>query len=1037
MKRAGSINNILMELRKVCQHPYLADPSLENLDLSPEEQQKRLTDASGKLLFLKKLLPSLKRRGRRVLLFSQFKMALDRIEDFLIGEGYKYLRLDGDVSQVRRQKDMDKFNAENSDYFIFLLTTRAGGVGINLATADAVVVYDPDFNPHQDLQAIARSHRYGQKKPVLVFKLMSENAVESRIMANGKKKLVLDHLVVQKMGQETEEGELDDLLLYGAEAISKADETTQDRIWTTQKVEELIDGAEKEAEEEAKRLDEREKEKEREAAKGKSGTKETMGFSFAKVWETNEGQRRDAVDQEDSEEPQDFDENSWLTFVENADKELERQRQEALEAQMSKGRLRRKTQPKSYVIDDEPDTPKKKGRKGKGKEATPDNDFVAPVQDSDSEDEVSDEIDFSDLNEGTRNSLGGMLAGKLSGKQKLTKHERELLRAHQQGKKLAASMANEPAATATAGPGPSTLAHASVDRADEILQRMQNLADHPPTQVPVTVVQEGILLVPNGTPTAVQPQIAPPANPARTAHHANKMSLARDMLRTLAEELISSPHVKNQQAITGIWGSMVDVGGPLSHRETLYKHLAGLADQLRKQDKRPPLYMIPATVQLAKYFFNTDEPIWDRSEADRRRPQPQWVPVTQPQQQPAAGVAPRADVQLQMPQPQYAAGANPLRNGAQLLSQNRADGHAAQANGSATNPAHHQEKAPAAEPAPAAPAAPAAPSRPLSAGTSGPAPSRTTISLTGNKRPSEGKSAQPPSALQLGDSSRFDIHAPKKGDDECYWCNEHHALRDCPNLVPEEDLETFRDQILQGDELPEDKQKGLDAVEKMLVAHRERRKLARRPSSRASNKSRDAAGSKRRPIDLDGDANDRPAVVKRPRPSDNTGNEYQPFQGCAICRSEVFHSTSQCPVVKAGPESIEEALKRFTPSDSVYPVLKQILRVLKMGRTAATTCPYCGLRCGQAVRACVEERGTRKDLKGKIRVLEDEMGGYNARIDRNTEAVRALGNIVAGTPAHTQAEVLRREIHELNRHLERVREVIDPLYKAYLEWPKD
>lgn len=123
-------------MRKVFQHPYISKPEAEPFDLSPEETHKELVNASGKLLFLKQLLPRLKARGRRVLLFSQFKIALDRIEDFLIGEGHKYLRLDGDVAQVNRQRDMDKFNAPDSDYFIFLLTTRAGGVGVNLASAD-------------------------------------------------------------------------------------------------------------------------------------------------------------------------------------------------------------------------------------------------------------------------------------------------------------------------------------------------------------------------------------------------------------------------------------------------------------------------------------------------------------------------------------------------------------------------------------------------------------------------------------------------------------------------------------------------------------------------------------------------------------------------------------------------------------------------------------------------------------------------------------------------------------------------------------
>lgn len=153
-----------MELRKVCQHPYLSAPELEIFDLPLEEQHRQLVNASGKLQFLKLLLPKLIARGHRILLFSQFKMALDRIQDFLYGENVKHLRLDGDTQQAQRQKYMDQFNAPNSDYHIFLLTTRAGGVGINLASADTIILHDPDFNPHQDQQAIARAYRYGQKK---------------------------------------------------------------------------------------------------------------------------------------------------------------------------------------------------------------------------------------------------------------------------------------------------------------------------------------------------------------------------------------------------------------------------------------------------------------------------------------------------------------------------------------------------------------------------------------------------------------------------------------------------------------------------------------------------------------------------------------------------------------------------------------------------------------------------------------------------------------------------------------------------------
>ncbi|KAK7680574.1 hypothetical protein QCA50_016356 [Cerrena zonata] len=179
MKKTN-LNNILMQLRKCLQHPYLVSSEIEPKGLAPVQAHEKLIDASAKLRILRVLLPKLKARGHRVLLFSQFVIALDIVEDFLIGEGAKYLRLDGNTKQADRQKDMDEFNKPNSDVFIYLLTTRAGGVGINLWSADTVIIFDPDFNPHQDLQAIARAHRYGQKKTCLVFKLMVKESAEGK-----------------------------------------------------------------------------------------------------------------------------------------------------------------------------------------------------------------------------------------------------------------------------------------------------------------------------------------------------------------------------------------------------------------------------------------------------------------------------------------------------------------------------------------------------------------------------------------------------------------------------------------------------------------------------------------------------------------------------------------------------------------------------------------------------------------------------------------------------------------------------------------
>ena len=105
---------------------------------------------------------------------------------------YKYLRLDGSTRADDRGEMLKKFNAPNSEYFIFILSTRAGGLGLNLQTADTVVIFDSDWNPHQDLQAQDRAHRIGQKNEVRVLRLLTVNTVEEPILADAKYKLNVD-----------------------------------------------------------------------------------------------------------------------------------------------------------------------------------------------------------------------------------------------------------------------------------------------------------------------------------------------------------------------------------------------------------------------------------------------------------------------------------------------------------------------------------------------------------------------------------------------------------------------------------------------------------------------------------------------------------------------------------------------------------------------------------------------------------------------------------------------------------------------------
>uniref|UniRef100_A0A452Y0N6 Chromatin-remodeling complex ATPase n=1 Tax=Aegilops tauschii subsp. strangulata TaxID=200361 RepID=A0A452Y0N6_AEGTS len=163
--------NIAMQLRKCCNHPYLfqgAEPG------PPYTTGDHLIENAGKMVLLDKLLPKLKARDSRVLIFSQMTRLLDILEDYLMYRGYQYCRIDGNTGGDDRDASIEAFNKPGSEKFIFLLSTRAGGLGINLATADIVVLYDSDWNPQVDLQAQDRAHRIGQKKEVQVFRFCTE-----------------------------------------------------------------------------------------------------------------------------------------------------------------------------------------------------------------------------------------------------------------------------------------------------------------------------------------------------------------------------------------------------------------------------------------------------------------------------------------------------------------------------------------------------------------------------------------------------------------------------------------------------------------------------------------------------------------------------------------------------------------------------------------------------------------------------------------------------------------------------------------------
>nr|KAF6436439.1 SWI/SNF related, matrix associated, actin dependent regulator of chromatin, subfamily a, member 1 [Rousettus aegyptiacus] len=229
--------NILMQLRKCCNHPYLFDGAEPG---PPYTTDEHIVSNSGKMVVLDKLLVKLKEQGSRVLIFSQMTRLLDILEDYCMWRGYEYCRLDGQTPHEEREEAIEAFNVPNSSKFIFMLSTRAGGLGINLASADVVILYDSDWNPQVDLQAMDRAHRIGQKKPVRVFRLITDNTVEERIVERAEIKLRLDSIVIQQgrlidqQSNKLAKEEMLQMIRHGATHVfaSKESELTDEDITT-------------------------------------------------------------------------------------------------------------------------------------------------------------------------------------------------------------------------------------------------------------------------------------------------------------------------------------------------------------------------------------------------------------------------------------------------------------------------------------------------------------------------------------------------------------------------------------------------------------------------------------------------------------------------------------------------------------------------------------------------------------------------------------------------------------------------------------
>lgn len=265
----ASLSNILMQLRKCLCHPFVYNQNIEERNVTTAVSHRNLVEASGKLELLELLLPKLRERGHRVLIFSQFLGMLNMVEDFLDGLELPYQRLDGTIGSLTKQKRIDQFNAPDSELFAFLLSTRAGGVGINLATADTVIILDPDFNPHQDIQALSRAHRIGQKKKVLCFQLVTRASAEEKIVQIGRKKMALDHVLIEQMdADDADDMDLESILKHGATELFN-DDGDKDIKYDASSIDRLLDRSHME-----------------DTKAGDDRTAEST-FSFARVWANN------------------------------------------------------------------------------------------------------------------------------------------------------------------------------------------------------------------------------------------------------------------------------------------------------------------------------------------------------------------------------------------------------------------------------------------------------------------------------------------------------------------------------------------------------------------------------------------------------------------------------------------------------------------------------------------------------------------------------------------------------------------------------
>jgi len=276
---APSLMNVMMELRKCCNHPFLingaeeriindaASSEYKSVSEKPERHSpidyakltgEQLVKSSGKFVLLAKLLPKLHSGGHKVLIFSQMVRVLDLLQELLQLKHYKYERLDGSTSASARNAAVDRFKRESFQRFVMLLSTRAGGLGLNLTVADTVIIFDSDWNPQNDLQAMARAHRIGQTRSVRVYRLLTSKTYEMHMFHSASLKLGLDRAVLaaQRQNASSEEGsskrkskaereeqakEIDELLKKGAYDVFRDDDDKEAQKFMETDIDQLLE----------------------------------------------------------------------------------------------------------------------------------------------------------------------------------------------------------------------------------------------------------------------------------------------------------------------------------------------------------------------------------------------------------------------------------------------------------------------------------------------------------------------------------------------------------------------------------------------------------------------------------------------------------------------------------------------------------------------------------------------------------------------------------------------------------------------------